>query len=316
MTNDKNLCTVEGMRKTRENYTSIYTQIINNSKHYKTHAFCFYEGEDRKYYNSRIMKKFSNNYIIYTVGNKKEVLKLLKKLNSDSFYDNLCLMFFIDRDFDESLAEYDEKLFETPCYSIENLYVHEECLGQILQTEFGFNIEDNNYNRCLEDFRLREEEFNEILLEFNALAFLSRQNPYVNNNCSFSSVKTTHLVNIKVNKIEKSSRHYEIIERLKDKLNVSVDEIEHAVSILKRKANYSMDFRGKNQLDFFVAFVMNLKELNCEGGYFSRKINGVSINLTANRLSELSQYARTPEKLEIFLEKHRLKLLEISNQNT
>lgn len=38
-----------------------------------------------------------------------------------------------------------ENLFETPCYSIENLYVQRECLMKILQSEFGLNEIDMTF---------------------------------------------------------------------------------------------------------------------------------------------------------------------------
>ena len=47
---------LEQMRKERGTHQAIFTQFANNSKYFKTYAFCFYEGEDGKYYNSRIRK--------------------------------------------------------------------------------------------------------------------------------------------------------------------------------------------------------------------------------------------------------------------
>lgn len=104
------------------------------------YAFCFYEGEDGKYYDSRIRQKFDDQFITYSVGNKKEVLKLLRKITSTDLYNNVCTMFFVDRDYDESIAKDYKDLFETPCYSIENLYVQQECLLKLLQSEFGINL--------------------------------------------------------------------------------------------------------------------------------------------------------------------------------
>ena len=67
---------LEQMRKERGTYEAIYIQFVNSKKYFKTYAFCFYEGEDGKYYNSRISQKFGNKFITYTVGNKKEVFSL------------------------------------------------------------------------------------------------------------------------------------------------------------------------------------------------------------------------------------------------
>ena len=161
--------TIENMRKEREKAEAIYIQFANNRKHYGTHVFCFYEGEDGKYYNPRIEQKF-DKIISYKVGNKKEVLKLLDRITSANIYSNVCVMFFVDRDYDTSMSDYREELFETPCYSIENLYVQHECLRKILQSEFGLNEFDNDFIKGMQDFERRSKEFNNQILEFNALA--------------------------------------------------------------------------------------------------------------------------------------------------
>ena len=123
---------LEQMRRERGTYEAIYMKFVNGRKYFKTYAFCFYEGEDGKYYNSRIRQKFGDKFVTYTVGNKKEVLKLLNRITSTNLYDDVCTMFFVDRDYDVSLCGKSENLFETPCYSIENLYVQRECLMKIL----------------------------------------------------------------------------------------------------------------------------------------------------------------------------------------
>ena len=95
---------LEQMRKERGTYEAIYIQFVNSKKYFETYAFCFYEGEDGKYYNSRIRQKFGDKFLTYTVGNKKEVLKLFKRITSTNLYDDVCTMFFVDRDYDLSLS--------------------------------------------------------------------------------------------------------------------------------------------------------------------------------------------------------------------
>lgn len=65
-------------------------------EHFETHAFCFYEGEDGKYYNARVARYWGSNIITQVAGKKKEVLKVMQKIQSDSLYTNVCTMFFID----------------------------------------------------------------------------------------------------------------------------------------------------------------------------------------------------------------------------
>lgn len=61
-----------------------------------------------------------------------------------------------------------------------------------------------------------------------------------------------------------------------------------------------------------MEFVKGLKTLNKAGGYFSTKYNNIHINITSNRLSELSQYAITPICLKEFLENHKIQFATLS----
>lgn len=304
---------LEQMREERGTYGAIFVQFVHISKYYNSFAFCFYEGEDGKYYDCRIRQKFFNRIITFSVGNKKEVLKLLKRINSEGIYDDKCMMFFVDKDYDENLLD-DENLFQTPCYSIENFYVQEECLKSILQSEFGLNEIEEDFQKCLQDFRLRSKEFNEYIMEFNSLVYLRRQKSDSNSNFSFSSVKTAHLVEIGVDKISKAIKYDEVMRNIKKTLKFHDDEIIKAKIDLNTRGDFSWNFRGKNQLDFFVNFIKELKKLNKKGGYFSKRYNNIHIDITSNRLSELSQYAITPSILDDFLEKHKEQLLSSSDQ--
>ena len=301
------------MRKERGTYEAIYIQFVNSKKYFKTYAFCFYEGEDGKYYNSRISQKFGNKFITYTVGNKKEVLKLFRRITSTDLYDDVCTMFFVDRDYDLSLSGESEKLFETPCYSIENLYVQKECLMKILQSEFGLNEIDDDFQKCLVDFEQRERDFNNEILEFNSLVYLRRKKSDSNSNCSFGSIKTSHMLKVNVDKVERATKYDETINKIKEKLQFEEKEIEKSKKELEEKGDFSVNFRGKNQLDFFVEFIRGLKKLNEDGGYFGIKHNNIHINVTSNRLSELSQYAVTPSILEEFLEKHKAEFMILTD---
>lgn len=303
----ENSLSIDDMRRERHSFESTYMEFVGNRKYHNMYAFCFYEGEDGKYYDFRIRQKFGESFLTYPVGNKKEVLKLLYKLRENGLYDNVCTMFFVDRDYDSSLSGTDKDLYETPCYSIENLYAKKDVLSRVLQSEFGLNVVDEDYQKCVQDFCQREIEFNDCLLEYNALAYLRRQKSGSNSNFSFGTVKTSNMVNVQVGKIEKASKYADTIKNIKEKLQVQEDELEGAKEKLVTNGNYSDNFRGKNQLDFFVEFIRDLKKLNSVGDYFSVIHNNIRIDITNNRLSELSQYAITPVDLDAFLEEHKKK---------
>ena len=303
MSNEREI-TLDQMREKRGISEVLFKKFTEAYQYFKTHAFCFYEGEDGKYYNSRIAKYWGSNFIPQVAGNKKEVLKVMRKIQSDSLYNDVCTMFFIDRDYDESLANTNDDIFETPCYSIENFYAQESVFSRIIQSEFGLNLIDEDYNKCLIDYQMRLNEFIQIIIKFNAV--VKYQHQYApETTCNFSKVKTSHLANIQIGKVIIAERHDEQIAKLTSQLNADTKILEQTENELYLESNPCLVLRGKNQLDFMVAIIKTLKDLNVSGGYFSKKLNNVHINLSENRLSELSQYAITPPELNDFLEKHR-----------
>ena len=88
-------------------------------------------------------------------------------------------------------------------------------------------------------------------------------------------------------------------------------KLETVSKELLKKGPLSIVFRGKNQLDFFVEFIKIIKELNKCSKYFKTKHNNVHLNITDNRLSELSQYAITPVELQKFLADNKRKFTEL-----
>ena len=296
--------TLEQMRANRSRSEVLFKKFTEAKDFFNSHAFCFFEGEDGKYYNSRIQKYWENNFIPLVAGSKKEVLKVMQKITSDPLYTDVCVMFFVDRDYDVPLAGTHKDLFETPCYSIENLYAQECVVERILQSEFGLNAIDPDYYKCISDYRSRLLEFNEIILKFNAI--IKYQHQYAPNiMCQFSSIKTSHLAHISINKVTKATRHDEQINKLITLLHIDEAALNAIEDTLRLELQPEVVFRGKNQLDFLIFIIMEFKKMNASSAYFSTKLTNVHINLSDNRLAELSQYAITPPELDIFLFNHR-----------
>ena len=291
------------LREHRSDAVVAFKKFTEDRNEHQNCAFCFYEGEDAKYYNSRIENYFGMQYFTYKAGNKKAVLHIREMIQNRAEYDKVCTMFFVDRDFDDSLQGQYVDLFETPCYSIENLYASKNAYTKLLKAEFGLNISDEDYKKCVELFDARLQEFNQIMLEFNSLVKYKHQ-CCPENICQFGNVKTNQLANITLSNVKKSDRYSEIIALLKSMLSINETKLESITDQLKNEVELDNIFRGKNQLDFFVELIKKLKAANKRGEFFSKKINNVHINITDNRLSELSQYAITPDELKTFLRKN------------
>ena len=304
---EENDSLLESMREHREDAVVAFKKFTENKNEHRDYAFCFYEGEDAKYYNSRIEMFFGQKYFVYKAGNKKAVLHIMEMIQSKPEYSEMCTMFFVDRDYDNSLQGQSDNLFETPCYSIENLYARKEAYERILKAEFGLNPIDEDYKKCIELYDKRLVEFNQIILEFNALVKYKHQR-CPEQKCMFSNVKTNHLANITLESVKKSNNYSQTIGAIKGDLNVNEDDFRITSAELEGELKPEDVFRGKNQLDFFSEIIKKLRDVNNRGGFFSKKLDNVHINITNNRLSELSQYAITPDELRLFLQNNFEKL--------
>lgn len=292
------------MRESRESANVAYMTFCNNYRKFPNHIFCFYEGEDGKYYNQRIKSVVGNNIIPIKSGNKNNTLKVWNKINKDSTYNYIKKMFFVDKDMDELPSDIDDDLYVTPCYSIENLYVSTESFSNIIESEFSISKADDDYGKCIELFVDLYHQFCDLLIEFNALVLIRRNKNLGNGKVCLSAMKTTQMIKIELSGVAKGDKYDSLIGDLKEKLQVTDEEMQNAIKTIRTKGDYNIYFRGKNQLDFLVSLISLLKKANSEKTFFSEIRNCVSINLTSNRLSELSQYAKTPDCLTKFIQKH------------
>lgn len=246
---EESVSLLQDMREHRKDAEVIFTKFTQDKNRYEGYAFCFYEGEDAKYYNQRIENVFGDKYIAYIAGSKKEVIRALGIIRREMLYSNLCTMFFVDRDYDESMKDYDPDLFETPCYSIENLYARKEVYEKILKAEFGLNISDDDYRKCVALYESRLYEYNELIVKFNAL-LKYKHDLLPDARCSFGGIRMTCIAKITLNAVEKSRKYDETIESFHEKMNVNEIELEKIERHLTQGQQLENVLRGKNQLDF------------------------------------------------------------------
>lgn len=114
---------LDEMRESRGSSNVAFIEFTDHHDDFEDYVFCFYEGEDGKYYNQKIKDIIGENIITIKAGNKTEVLKAWRKIKADNNYSNVKKCFFVDRDMDDIPEDKDDDLYITPCYSIENLYV-------------------------------------------------------------------------------------------------------------------------------------------------------------------------------------------------
>lgn len=297
------------MREGRESHTSIFMKFTQCKKYFSTHAFCFYEGKDGAYYNSRIERYLADGdqFITLVARNKKNLLKAMQKICSDVNYSSVRKMFFVDQDFDTQQPPHTD-LYETPGYSIENFYVDEETFRRILRSVFYINESDPDYEICIKKYRETFEQFHKIILAFNARVKYKHQYDNDNHECSFSGIKNSHLVQISLDRVIKSHKHDEEIAKLDNKLHPDMEILSKVEQELSETENPFYTYRGKNELYCLVELLESMRRAyNCSNSnLFSAKLfNKVDFVASNDPLNTMSQFASTPQALIDFITNHQ-----------
>lgn len=296
------------------NKNAAFIKYITDIKNRQTKVFCFYEGEDGKYYNSRVRQYFGDNFITITLGGKNEVLTLLKQIRNNTENRESNIMFFIDRDFDYDDNSEDEDLYITPCYSIENLYIGVECLKRFLITQLCINeLDESNddLEKCLELYRKVEDEFHKEISTYNILFYVSRKNKLQNRDIIFNK-ELRKMIKLKIDDITNYSfnveeQYKEMITLLKYQLQIEDDSIQLEKNEIMELGEFRLVFHGKRELEFYKMFVKELINIYNKKMIFRDISKKIQVDVNVDTLGTLSQYAETPKLLHEFLNLHRKK---------
>lgn len=298
-------------RTTKEN---INTRKPNKGAYHKfqllvrknpTALFCFYEGKDAPYYYEKV-KNYSKNNKPIKCGGKQKVIDIYCSLKKVKEYDKYKTAYFVDRDFDFSIKEKYPDIYETPCYSIENLYTSEEVLKNILENEFDLTEIDEEFTLIINIFKQRQKEFHEAVLLFNAwyacLKEIVNEGKIESANVSLNDKFPRGFISVSLKKV---SCYYDLdkinftfpnaIKHEKEKLNKKIDFF--------KKSNKQKTFRGKYEIEFFANFLEFLVSDAIQNKKNRKYIkNGTSFRLDKSQiLTLLSSYAETPECLIDYL---------------
>lgn len=161
-------------------YGRVWREFILAYQKDPSRLYCFFEGvDDPKYYNPRIksivFQNRENNLNNLWCEGKKNVIEVFGLIANDARYQNAWVAFFIDKDFDEihNLPN-DNRVFITPCYAVENFYVSQTLIEQILNDEFSISDTDDDFQPTIDLFNKMLEEFNDVIEELNAWLYLQR----------------------------------------------------------------------------------------------------------------------------------------------
>lgn len=271
----------------------------------------FFEGEDEKYYSIRL------NSIVpalkwhgINAEGKSNVVKLRNTIRNHPDYGSASCIFIVDADFDDNSAfKNHADIYVTPCYSVENLYVSESVLKRILSAEFKiteYSDDAESFSKALDFFKDIQKEFHDTILYFNIWirAYRKNQEAATLDKLNINNVNLDQLVDISLTSVTKNYDDASIPTLFPVNSEPDIKYINEAVAHFTTCCP-ERDYRGKQQLEFFRIFLEKLKnDASKKSGriVFKKKLK-VILNLTkANTLSELSNYADTPDCLIAFLQ--------------
>lgn len=295
---------IEELRNSKDKAQVAYHEFALATKKFSEHLFCFFEGKDNAYYVPRITN-YANQYHAIKCNGREKVLGVYNLITKKSEYNKYKKAFFIDQDFNQPLQPTTPPIFETPCYSIENLYVSVEVFKAILANELGLSeiAEEAAFKGCVTLFEKRQKDFHDVICLFNAWytclidirnakgketgAKLDDQLPK-----DFIAI-TSHSVT--------SNYNLEAIKKMFPNATELDDSVLDAKIIEFQKCDGCKVFRGKYEMQFLIIFIRLLfkntafkKKIKFPFGDASSIGNAQAINI-------FSAYAETPESLNDYL---------------
>jgi hypothetical protein len=295
------MSSVEILRASRRKAQAVFMEFTRLYKQDPSALYCFFEGEDSKYYGVRIKNIIKpEKYFYFSCSGKDGVLGIHKMLSARKSYANVRAAYFIDRDFDKSIRERGlNEIYETPCYSIENFYTSVQCFSEVLRSEFKLLESDENFERCVSLYIKLQEEFHNAVELLNTWIACQRDK---SSPLKIPEKILSRFVKIDLNQITKNYGIDDLYERIKGAITISQEELDARLTEL-RSSTRQKSFRGKFEIEFLRKFLGKLiHEANKDNShYFTRKVTVVLLLSEKNIISELSQYADTPDCLDSYL---------------
>lgn len=299
---------VEKLRASRNKAQVAFQEFGLLAGKYPDNIFCFFEGKDNAYYIPRI-RQYTDRYYPIKCGGREKVLKVYNLIKGQKVYDKYIKAFFVDRDFNQPLLASIPPIYETPCYSIENLYVSESAFKQVLINEFHLSEgSDAVFKVCVDLFLKRRDEFHDAICLFNAwyACLIERRNTEgIETGVNLDEKPPKGFVDISLESVSSNYDINVIKSTFVNALEIDTERLSNKLTEFK-KCECHLYFRGKYELYFLIKFIhLLLLDSNTTNKIFAHKINfsfgdASGINLE-QALSIFSGYADTSPCLHNYL---------------
>ncbi len=296
------------LRQARTNYSVTWEKFIQAFGKDASRRFCFFEGtEDVEYYGVRIGTMIPGDRKEFTCGGKDNVLELYRLIVRDQKYQLAWVALFIDKDFDDpQQLPKDDRMYVTPVYAIENFYVSPASFGRMLRARFKLttvNSPDSEEacEEIVELYKQRLEEFNDATEELNAWMYLQRleeKKQILRKKVKFNQIDPKLCFDVQLDRVEKKYTLDYLTQAVSDSYPLDPTEVVEQAQQFHQSDRTAL-FRGKGMIEFLYQFITRL-----QNGPRPSFLLTVDHNLTLSKdniTADLSQYADTPECLNLFL---------------
>jgi len=161
--------TVQAHVDASKSFVVVYTNFLLWANHRRRHILCAFEGLDHHYYDSRVRQMLGDSpTAFYHMGGKSNVLELLSLVDAPAMRV-LSIAFFVDRDY-AAPSVFDDRLYVTPHYSIENHYITPGAIRRTLITGFDLREQQSISNVVSENTEItRLFNFcNKVFTDYNS----------------------------------------------------------------------------------------------------------------------------------------------------
>jgi len=297
--------TVEDLKREKEMATSVaYQKFILLINIHPNSLFCFFENKDAPYYHLSVKSSYNGDFHYISCGNKSMVKKAHDLIKSHEEFDSYKLAFFVDRDFDESIKNKFADIYETPCYSIENLYCQSSSIKELIKTDFQIGEDDPLHNTIVELYKNLQTDFLNASLLFNAWYKLQKkksieldQKPDI----CLTDTLIPSFVELTLHGINQKYTIDTILDKFPNCLPYTAEELSATINELK-ETDLCLNLRGKYVFNFMTLFIRKLIEDGKDATQrtiVNRKIKYNMDNSLA--LTLLTTYAERPTCLKDFL---------------
>jgi len=298
---------IDELRNGRDVAQAAYLEFALHTKRGLNGLFLFFEGKDIPYYLPRIQAYYNGDFHPIRCKGKEKVIAVYDLINNHREYDVYKKAFFIDRDFNVPLPA-DKLIFETPCYSIENLYVSVDVVKKILKSEFQISEVTDTFKALSELYLNRQIEFHEAVTLFNSwYACLIEIKEKTGNKTGAPLEEKLPKGFIKIT-LQNVTKHYDLntIKQLyQNALEISDEQMNEKLTKFKNCIHH-LTYRGKYEIEFLLKILkLIIDDSSSEQKIVKETIKfSFSSGVTNDQaISIFSSYAETPDSLIAYIKK-------------